>query len=112
MKSQQENILVFGATGQQGGSVAKALRSHGWEVTALVRDPTSDKAKALADQGIEPVRGDLADIPSIEAAMVGAYGVFSVQPSSGQGAAYGVTDEDEIGYGKAIADIAAVGLSI
>jgi uncharacterized protein YbjT (DUF2867 family) len=107
MKSQQETILVFGATGQQGGSVAKALRSHGWQVTALVRDPTSGKAKALADEGIEPVRGDLADIPSIEAAMAGAYGVFSVQPSSGQGAAYGVTDEDEIRYGKAIADIAA-----
>jgi uncharacterized protein YbjT (DUF2867 family) len=106
MKSRQETILVFGATGQQGGSVAKALRSQGWQVTALVRDPTSDKAKALADQGIEPVRGDLADLPSIEAAMVGAYGVFSVQPSSGQAAAYGVTDEDEIRYGKAIADIA------
>ncbi len=107
MKSRQETILVFGATGQQGGSVAKALRSQGWQVTALVRDPTSDKAKALADQGIEPVQGDLADIPSIEAAIAGAYGVFSVQPSSGQGAAYGVTDEDEICYGKAIADIAA-----
>ena len=38
--------------------------------------------------------------------MVGAYGVFSVQPSSGQGTAYGVTDEDEIRYGTAIADIA------
>ncbi|WP_309734391.1 NmrA/HSCARG family protein [Chamaesiphon sp. OTE_75_metabat_556] len=106
MKFRQETILVFGATGQQGGSVAKALRSQGWQVTALVRDPTSDKAKALVDQGIEPVRGDLADIQSIEAAMTGAYGVFSVQPSSGQGAAYGVTDEEEIRYGKAIADLA------
>jgi uncharacterized protein YbjT (DUF2867 family) len=106
MKSRQETILVFGATGQQGGSVAKALRSHGWQVTALVRDPASNKAKALADRGIEPVRGDLADIPSIEAAMAGVYGVFSVQPSSGQGAAYGVIDEDEIRYGSAIADIA------
>ena len=38
--------------------------------------------------------------------MAGAYGVFSVQPSSGQGAAYNVTDEDEIRYGKAIADVA------
>lgn len=38
--------------------------------------------------------------------MAGAYGVFSVQPSSGQGAAYGVTDEDEVRYGKAVADIA------
>ena len=58
-------------------------------------------------RGIEPVRGDLADLRSIQAAMAGAYGVFSVQPSSGQGAAYGVTDEDEIRYGKAVADVAA-----
>jgi uncharacterized protein YbjT (DUF2867 family) len=38
--------------------------------------------------------------------MKGAYGVFSVQPSSGQGAAYGVTDKDEIRYGKLVADSA------
>lgn len=107
MKSQDKTILVFGATGQQGGSVANALRSNGWRVKALVRDANSNKARALAARGMEPVRGDLADTQSIQAAMTGAYGVFSVQPSSGQGAAYGVTDEDEIRYGKAIADIAA-----
>jgi uncharacterized protein YbjT (DUF2867 family) len=106
MKYQDETVLVLGATGQQGGSVATALRSQGWQVKALVRDPNSDKAKALTVKGIEPIRGDLADIQSIQAAMVGAYGVFSVQPSSGQGAAYGVTDRDEIRYGQAVADIA------
>jgi uncharacterized protein YbjT (DUF2867 family) len=106
VKSQAKTVLVLGATGQQGGSVATALRSNGWGVRALVRDPNSDRAKALTTQGIEPVRGDLADIQSLQAAMAGAYGVFSVQPSSGQGAAYGVTDEDEIRYGKAVADIA------
>jgi uncharacterized protein YbjT (DUF2867 family) len=99
-------ILVFGATGQQGGSVAKALRSGGWNVRALVRNPSSDNAKALAAIGIELVRGDLEDGQSIQNAMAGVHGVFSVQPSSGQGAAYGVTDEDEIRYGKTIADIA------
>jgi uncharacterized protein YbjT (DUF2867 family) len=106
MKYQDETVLVFGATGQQGGSVATALRAQGWQVKALVRDPNSDKAKTLAIKGIELVRGDLADIQSIKAAMVGAYGVFSVQPSSGQGTAYGVTDSDEIHYGQAVADIA------
>ena len=106
MKYRDETVLVFGATGQQGGSVATALRSHGWQVEALVRDPNTEKVKALAAQGIKPVRGDLADMQSIQVAMAGAYGVFSVQPSSGQGAAYGVTDEDEIRYGKAVADIA------
>jgi uncharacterized protein YbjT (DUF2867 family) len=103
---QDKTILVFGATGQQGGSVAQALRSDGWRVRALVRDPAGEKAAALRAQGTEPVRGDLADLPSLRTAMAGVYGVFSVQPSSGQGAAYGVTDADEIRYGKAVADIA------
>ncbi|PSB26468.1 NmrA/HSCARG family protein [Chlorogloea sp. CCALA 695] len=106
VKSLDKTVLVFGATGQQGGSVASALRSNGWRVKALVRDPNTDKSEAIAAQGIELVRGDLTDVPSIQAAMVGIYGVFSVQPSSGQGAAAGVTDEAEIRYGKAIADIA------
>jgi uncharacterized protein YbjT (DUF2867 family) len=106
MKFSDKIVLVFGATGQQGGSVATALRSQGWGVRALVRDPSRDKAKALAAQGIELVSGDLDDMPSIEAAMAGVYGVFSVQPSSGQGAAYNVTDADEIRYGSAIPDIA------
>jgi len=106
MVSHDEAVLVLGATGQQGGSVATALRSAGWRVRALVRNVDSDKAKALAAQGIVPVRGDLADAPSIQAAMDGAFGVFSVQPSSGQGAAYGVTDEQEVSYGKMVADAA------
>jgi uncharacterized protein YbjT (DUF2867 family) len=106
VKSRDKTVLVFGATGQQGGSVASALQSDGWRVKALVRDLNTDKSKALAVQGIELVRGDLADMQSIQAAMAGVYGVFSVQPSSGQGTAYGVTDEDEIRYGKAVADIA------
>ena len=106
MNAHGKAILVFGATGQQGGSVAHALRSRGWQVRALVRDPGGAKAQALAAQGIVPVRGDLADRPSMEAAMAGAHGVFSVQPSSGQGAAHAVTDADEIRYGKTVADIA------
>ena len=87
VKSLDKTVLVFGATGQQGGSVASALRSNGWRVKALVRDPNTDKSEALTAQGIELVRGDLADIQSLQAAMAGVYGVFSVQPSSGQGGA-------------------------
>jgi len=99
-------VLVFGATGQQGGAVATALREQGWAVRALVRTPDSERAKALAGKGIAVVQGDLSDRASMRNAMTGVYGVFSVQPSSGQGAAYNVTDADEIRYGKAIADIA------
>jgi uncharacterized protein YbjT (DUF2867 family) len=106
MLSRIKPILVFGATGQQGGSVVNALHKAGWPVRALVRDPTADKALALAARGIKLVPGDLADEESIRTAMAGAYGVFSVQPSSGQGAAYGVRDDDEVRFGKAVADIA------
>lgn len=104
LESRDKTVLVLGATGQQGGSVADALRADGWRVRALVRDP--DKVEALAARGIEAARGDLADVPSIQAAMADAYGVFSVQPSSGQGAAHRVSDEDEVRYGKAVADVA------
>ena len=106
MLPHEQTFLVLGATGQQGGSVATALRSAGWRVKALVRSADANKAKALAAQGIMPVCGDLADAPSIQAAMEGAYGVFSVLPSSGQGAAYGVTDEQEVSYGKMVAETA------
>ena len=56
--------------------------------------------------GIELVESNLSDNAPFEGAIHGAYGVFGVQPSSGQGAAYNVSDADEIRYGKAIADIA------
>lgn len=104
--SDKGTVLVFGATGQQGGSVAAALRARGWPVRAIVRDPSGGKARALASAGVTVVPGDLADPASIEAAMSGVHGVFSVQPSSGQGPAYGVTDEQEVRYGVTIADLA------
>lgn len=98
-------VLVLGATGQQGGSVAAALREDGWQVRALVRDPGSARAGALAATGVELVRGDLADLPSVEAAAADAHGVFSVQPSSGQGT-YDVSDADEVRFGIGVADAA------
>jgi uncharacterized protein YbjT (DUF2867 family) len=54
-------VLVFGATGTQGGAVARALLSRAVPVRALVREPTSARARALADLGAELVVGDLRD---------------------------------------------------
>jgi uncharacterized protein YbjT (DUF2867 family) len=48
-------------------------------VRALVLDPRSDRATALADQGIEIVQGDMDDRASLKEAMAGAHGVYSVQ---------------------------------
>lgn len=102
--SDGKSILVFGATGQQGGSVAAALLKAGWKVRALVRDVAAPKSVALAEAGVDVVRGDFDDVASLRAAMQGVDGVFSVQPSSPGGT---VSDEDEVRFGIAIADVAA-----
>jgi uncharacterized protein YbjT (DUF2867 family) len=54
-------VLVFGATGTQGGAVARELLSQAVPVMALVRDPRSERAHALAGLGAELVVGDLND---------------------------------------------------
>ncbi len=98
-----QSVLVFGATGQQGGSVARALLHRGWRVRALVRDPFSAGAAALAARGAELVVGTFEDRAAMRSAMAGVDGVFSVQPSSPGGT---VTDEQEVRYGITIADLA------
>ncbi|WP_333849446.1 NmrA/HSCARG family protein [Leclercia sp.] len=97
-------ILVFGATGQQGGSVANALLNNGWLVRVMVRNPSSPASLALKAAGAELVAGTFDDIDVMRRSMVGAYGVFSVQPSSPGGT---VTDNDEVRYGKTVASLAA-----
>ena len=72
-------ILVTGATGNQGGAVAQRLLEQGFQVRVLTRDPQKDEAQALAKQGAEVVQGDLEDRSSVDRALEGVYGVFSVQ---------------------------------
>ncbi|WP_437945007.1 NmrA family NAD(P)-binding protein [Sorangium sp. So ce296] len=98
-------VLVTGATGQQGGGAARALLSRGVRVRALVRDPSGEPAAALRRLGADVVGGDLGDRASLEAAARGADAVFSVQPSEGQ-PQYGVTSDDELRFGKNVADAA------
>lgn len=77
--NQRPIILVTGATGAQGGSVAHALLSDNkFAVRALTRDQHSAKAKALALAGAEIVEGSLDDINSLREAMKDCYGVFGV----------------------------------
>jgi uncharacterized protein YbjT (DUF2867 family) len=54
-------VLVFGATGTQGGAVARELLSRAVPVRALVRDPMSERACVLADLGAQLIVGDLND---------------------------------------------------
>ena len=52
-------IAVTGATGVQGGSVARTmLKTSGWSVRAITRNPDSDAAKALASEGATIVQAD------------------------------------------------------
>ncbi|MEV7864599.1 NmrA/HSCARG family protein [Streptomyces sp. NPDC088124] len=105
MTNTDKTVVVLGATGQQGGSVAEALRADGWGVRAVVRDPSGHRARSLSAAGVQTVRGDLGDPESLRAAFSDAHGVFSVQPNSGQ-AGTDVTDEDEVRFGAAVAEIA------
>jgi len=76
-------ILVTGGTGHQGGAAARNLLADGWHVRALVRDAEKPAAWALADAGAELVLGDLNDRASLDAALAGAYGAYSVQTGRG-----------------------------
>jgi uncharacterized protein YbjT (DUF2867 family) len=81
--SEQKIIAVLGATGAQGGGLCRALladSSQSFACRAITRDPGQDKAKALADQGVEVVKADLDDPASLERAFAGAHGVYGVTP--------------------------------
>ncbi|WP_407977582.1 NmrA/HSCARG family protein [Brucella pseudogrignonensis] len=100
MTNSKQPILVFGATGRQGGSVAKALLKAGWPVRALVQDSSTAASLQLRNAGVELVQGSFEQTDVIRSAMKDAYGVFSVLPAN-------LAAEDEVRHGILIADIAA-----
>lgn len=74
-------IAVFGATGAQGGSVARFLLDDPekrFRVRAITRSVSSEKAQALQDAGAEVVCADLDDKESLVVALTGVDGVFGV----------------------------------
>lgn len=75
----QKLVLVTGATGKQGGAAARHLLGRGVRVRALTRDPNKPAGRLLARSGVEVVQGDLDDRASVERAVAGVDGVFSVQ---------------------------------
>ena len=95
-------IVVTGATGQQGGAVARKLLAEGWKIRALTRDTDKPAAQELASLGAEIFPADMEDRASLDSAFQGAYGVFSVQnfwlPNVGF--------EGEVRQGKNVADAA------
>jgi uncharacterized protein YbjT (DUF2867 family) len=95
------SILVTGATGKQGGAVVEALLRAGRPVRAMTRDTASAAAQALAARGVEVVQGDFNDPASLDAALAGVNGVFSMQMGSHPG-----DPDTEIVTGKALIEAA------
>ena len=100
MGNADKTVLVTGATGRQGGAVARHMLAKGWRLRTLTRNPNSYAAKQLAGQGAELVKGDLDDAASLERAARGVYGIYSVQDFWTVGA------KREVQQGKNLADAA------
>ncbi len=71
-------VVVVGATGRQGGAVAKSLLERGHEVRAVTRNPDSVKAKELASAGATIVQTSLEDTAALTKALAGATSLFAV----------------------------------
>jgi len=98
MTNADRTVLITGATGRQGGAVVRHMLPKGWKLRALTRNPSSYAAKHLARQGVELAQGDLDDPASLERAVRGVYGVYSVQDFWTVGA------RREVQQGKNLAD--------
>src|SRR6058998_2723001 len=100
--AETKTILVAGATGQQGGAVARELMKRGHRVFGLTR--STSKFKDLATAGIEGVQGDLTDKTSLAPLLRNADGFFIVttpfEPD------FSVHPEKEVQQGKNAIDAA------
>jgi uncharacterized protein YbjT (DUF2867 family) len=95
-----KTIVVIGATGLQGNSVAKHLLESGkFKVRAIARDPSSAAAQDLAKRGAEVVKADIDLKESLLNAFKDCYGLFGVSP-------YPASEESEWKQGTNIADAA------
>lgn len=97
-------ITVFGATGNQGGSVINTVLGHAnlsqqFALRGITRNTSSDNAKALANKGVELAVADLNDSQTLREALKGSYAVFAVTNYWETG-----SRETEVAQGKAIAD--------
>lgn len=100
-------LVVFGATGQQGGSVVDyvlndPVLSKQFKIRAITRDTSKPAARTLHQKGVEVVQGDADDKESLKHALKDAHTVFAVTLSIYDEKLY----EREMSQGKAMADAA------
>ena len=102
-------LVVFGATGNQGGSVINSIlsdskTSNQFKIRGITRDPSKPNAQALVARGVECVAADINSKDQIKAALQGAYAVFAVTNYWEK-----MDAELELKQGRNIADLAKVG---
>jgi uncharacterized protein YbjT (DUF2867 family) len=79
--AEKKVIVVFGATGAQGGGLVRAILRDpqgGFAARAITRSADSDKARELAKMGAEVVAADIDNPDSLKKAFEGAYGAYCV----------------------------------
>jgi uncharacterized protein YbjT (DUF2867 family) len=94
-----KTIFVTGATGHQGGAVARNLIRQGFHVKALTRNVSSAGAEKLRSQNIEIIQGDLNDPKTYKEHLKGIDGIFCALTFEN-----GI--EKEISQGIGLADLA------
>jgi uncharacterized protein YbjT (DUF2867 family) len=100
MKNDRSTILISGATGRQGGAVARELLLRGFKVRAMTRKTADPAARDLAALGAEIVKADLDQPETLETALSGVWGAYSVQNTWEAG-----VEREEL-QGKRFAEIA------
>jgi uncharacterized protein YbjT (DUF2867 family) len=96
-----QTILVFGASGNQGGTVAGLLNRAGFKVRGIARDLNKGAAARLRDEGVELVAADLDDEGSLRDAFAGVKRAYLVLPF------WQDRFEEEVRQGVAAVDAAA-----
>ena len=74
-------IAIVGATGAQGKGLVNAIlndKNGKFRIRAITRNVNSDKAKELANKGVEVVEANVDDKKSLVKAFTGAYGAFCI----------------------------------
>ncbi|TVY28036.1 NmrA-like family domain-containing protein [Lachnellula hyalina] len=99
-------LTVFGATGQQGGSLIDYVLknpelSNLYHLRGITRDASKASATSLKERGVQVIQADLSDSQSLVSAVADSYAVFGVTNYWDKGSA-----AIEIAQGKAIADAA------
>ncbi|TVY12896.1 NmrA-like family domain-containing protein 1 [Lachnellula arida] len=101
MASPKKTIVVVGATGNQGSSVAHTfLNLPSWHVRCLTRTPSSPASRALAAQGAEIIQAELGDPASLSAAFAHAHAIFV---NTDFWAVYGAANKELAGEENAVA---------